>query len=65
MRAPRFSVGQAVAYFPPRGLDAPRGAYKVTTPLPLQPGQFEYRIKHPSEEHDRIAAESDLIVLWN
>ncbi len=65
MRAPKFSVGQLVAYFPPPGLDAPRGAYQVTAEVPLRSGQFEYRIKHPCEAHDRVAAESDLSVLWN
>jgi hypothetical protein len=65
MRAPKFSVGQAVVYFPPRGLYAARGAYEVTAELPLRSGQFAYRIKHPCEEYDRVAAEDDLSVLWN
>ena len=65
MRAHKFSVGQVVAYIPPRGSDAPRGAYQVTAELSLRSGQLEYRIKHPCEEHDRIAAETDLSVLWN
>ena len=65
MRAPKFSVGQAVVYFPPRGLSAQRGAYRVTAELPLRSRQFEYRIKHQFEEHDRVATESDLSVLWN
>jgi hypothetical protein len=65
MRAPKYSIGQAVVYFPPRGLSAERGAYRVTAELPLRSGQFEYRIKHPGEDHDRVAAEDDLIVLWN
>ena len=65
MREPKFSVGQAVAYFPPRGLSAERGAYRVVAELPLRSGQFAYRIKHPCEERDRVAAEDDLSVLWN
>jgi hypothetical protein len=31
--------------------------------FPLRSGQFEYRIKHQFEEHDRVAAEEDLSVL--
>jgi hypothetical protein len=27
-------------------------------------GEFEYRIKHPREEYQRVAAESDLSELW-
>jgi hypothetical protein len=65
MRAPKYSIGQAVVYFPPRGLSAERGAYRVTAEIPLRSGQFEYRIKHPCEDHDRIVAENDLVVLWN
>ena len=65
MREPKFSVGQAVAYFPPRGLSAERGAYRVVAELPLRSGQFAYRIKHPCEERDRVATEDDLSVLWN
>ena len=65
MRAPKFSVGQAVVYFPPRGLSAQRGAYQVTGELPLRSGEFQYRIKHQFEEFDRVATESDLSVLWN
>ena len=38
MRAPKFNVGQLVAYFPPPGLDAPRGAYQVTAEVPLRSG---------------------------
>jgi hypothetical protein len=61
----RFSVGQVVAFIPPRGSDVPRGAYQVTAQLSLPSGQYGYRIKRPCEEHDRVAAESDLSVLWN
>ena len=61
MRTPKFSVGQPVVYFAPRGLSAHPGAYRVTA----KSGQFDYRIKHQFEEHERVAAEDDLIVLWN
>jgi hypothetical protein len=39
---------------------APRGAYHVTAELPVRAGEFEYRIKHPHEQHERVAAESNL-----
>jgi hypothetical protein len=65
MCAPKFNIGQAVVYFPPRGVSALPGAYRVTAKLLLRSGQFEYRIKHQFEDHDRIAAEGDLSVLWN
>jgi hypothetical protein len=62
--APKFKVGQLVVYFPPRGLNAAEGAYRVTAVLPPPTGEFEYHIKHPSEVHERVVAESQLSELW-
>ena len=56
----KFILGQAVAYTPPRGQYAPRGKYVVTAKLPERDGQFEYRIKHIDEAHERTARESEL-----
>jgi hypothetical protein len=58
----RFRIGQSVNYRPAsRGQDSPRGAYEITGRLPQGGGgQFEYRIKHSSETHERIAKESEL-----
>ena len=61
----RFRVGQAVEYYPPRSMYAPRGGYHVTAELPFRAGEFEYRIKHPREQCERVVAESDLSDLWN
>ena len=61
----RFRVGQAVEYYPPRSMYAPRGGYHVTAELPFRAGEFEYRIKHPREQCERVVAESDLSELWN
>jgi hypothetical protein len=44
---------------------APRGPYHVIAELPVRAGEFEYRIKHPREDHERVAAESDLNELWD
>jgi hypothetical protein len=57
----KFRVGQIVNYNPSRRLDAPRGVYTITARLPQSDdGQFEYRIKHSSEPHERIAKENEL-----
>jgi len=61
----RFKIGQPVEYHPPRGIYAPHGAYHVTAELPVRYGEFEYRIKHPRENYERVAAESDLHVHWD
>jgi hypothetical protein len=63
MTGHKFRLGQFVNYHPSRRLDAPRGVYTITARLPQSDdGQFEYRIKHPSEDHERIAKESELTV---
>jgi hypothetical protein len=63
MPSHKFRVGQVVNYHPSRRLDAPQGVYTITARLPQSDdGQFEYRIKHPSEAHERIAKESELTV---
>ena len=60
MNEHRFKVGQAVEYKPPRGLYVPKGIYQVTAELPVRYGEFAYRVKHPREDYERVAAESDL-----
>jgi hypothetical protein len=59
--AHKFHIGQAVEYHPPRGIDAPRGAYVVTAKLPTrEDGEFEYHIRSINEQHERVAGESEL-----
>ena len=61
----KFHIGQSVSYRPSsRSQDASRGAYKITARLPqADHGQFEYRIKHSGEAHERTAKESELGLL--
>jgi hypothetical protein len=57
----RFKRGEVVHYSPARRtLSAPRGAYSVTGILPENDGHPEYRIKHSSEDFERIAQEGEL-----
>ena len=60
----KFHVGQVVIYHPASlNVDAPSGVYTVTRRLPQgNDGQFEYRIKHSHEDHERIAKQSELKV---
>jgi hypothetical protein len=62
MASHKLHIGQSVSYRPEsRNQDAPRGAYKITARLPQgDDGQFEYRIKHSGEAHERIAKEREL-----
>jgi hypothetical protein len=58
----KFILGQAVEFRPRHGQYAPPGTYLVTAKLSEWDGKFEYRIKHSSELHERIARESEFHV---
>jgi hypothetical protein len=60
----KFKTGQLVEYHPPRGLYAPRGHHLITAQLPERNGEFEYRIRHTDEMHERIANERELSMNW-
>jgi hypothetical protein len=56
----KFTIGQTV-HFRPTGHDrSGAGLCIVTKRLPEKDGEFQYRIKHPTEPHERIARESEL-----
>jgi len=60
MDAHKYRIGQFVAYRTP-GVDAPRGDYVIIARLPQRDdGEFEYRIKHSHELHQRNAKEREL-----
>jgi hypothetical protein len=57
----KFKIGEIV--FPPkqRMLSASRGTYTVTGLMPVPDGQLpEYRIRHFSEDFERVALENEL-----
>ena len=58
----KFKIGQTVNYHPKgRMLSTARGTYKVTGLMPALDGQQpEYRIRHSSEEFERVAFENEL-----
>lgn len=56
----KFKIGQPVGYRPPRGIYVAGGAFVVTALLPERNGDFEYRIRHPSEAHERVVSEKEL-----
>ena len=58
----KFKIGEIVSYRPwDRLISAPRGTYIVTGLKPALDGQpLEYRIRHPSEDFERVAAKIEL-----
>ena len=60
MPSHKFHVGEIVSLRAFVSRNVPRGAYEVTKQLPHNGREFEYRIKSASEEHERVAGESEL-----
>ena len=60
MASHKFHVGEIVNLRPVVSRNAPGGACEVTKQLPHNGRDFEYRIKSASEEHERVALESEL-----
>jgi hypothetical protein len=60
----KFNIGAVVYYRPKdRMLNTARGTYTITGLMPgLEGQQPEYRIKHFSEEFERVALEGELSV---
>jgi hypothetical protein len=56
-----FKIGQMVDYKTQVRYSAAHGPYQVIQRMPVsEDGEFRYRIKSPSETHERIAKESEL-----
>ena len=56
----KFRIGQLVQVAPAISRNIPGGTYEVTKQLPESHGEFEYRIKHVNELHERVVRESEL-----
>jgi hypothetical protein len=56
MPSHKFRIGVKPAF----SRNVPGVAYEVTKQLPHNGREFEYRIKSASEEHGRVALESEL-----
>jgi hypothetical protein len=57
----KFKIGDTVIYYPlDRMRNTARGTYTVTGLLPGEHDRPEYRIKHFSEDFERVADEGEL-----
>jgi hypothetical protein len=57
----KFKIGQSVEFTSgPFDRGRANGIYKVTQLLPLEGGDYQYRIKGANEPHERVAKESQL-----
>jgi hypothetical protein len=60
MPSHKFGIGETVYVLQAISRNVPGGAYQVTTQLPHNGREFEYRVKSAGEEHERVMPESEL-----
>ncbi|MDE1971602.1 MAG: hypothetical protein KGI48_00300 [Hyphomicrobiales bacterium] len=58
----KFKVGQTVDLIPSIARSAASGHYEIVSLRPTEGESLQYRIKSRSEAHERVVAESDLIL---
>ena len=58
----KFKVGQTVDLIPSTFRAAANGSYEILSLRPAEDGTTRYRIKSKSESHERVVAESDLVL---
>ena len=60
MKARKYRTGQTVTMTPNRARAAPKGRFEVTRLLPLEQGNYQYRIRSVTDGHERVVLESEL-----
>jgi hypothetical protein len=58
----KFKVGQTVDLIPSMSRFAARGNYEIVSLRPAEGENPQYRIKSRSEAHERVVAESELML---
>jgi hypothetical protein len=61
-RSHRFKVGQTVDLIQSTFRSAATGQYEIVSLRPVDGDNPQYRIKSRSESHERVVAESDLLL---
>jgi hypothetical protein len=57
----KFRVGQAVSFFPGRGIDhRSKGRYTILRLLPIEGDTPQYRIKNNADGQERMVHEGEL-----
>ncbi len=60
-RSTKFQIGQAVEFFPNRGVDhKARGRYPIVRLLPMDGNTPQYRVKNKIDGHERMVRENEL-----
>lgn len=57
----KYKIGQEVSFSPgKRSMSASSRSYKIIRRLPIEGGEFMYRIKSAAEQFERVARESEI-----
>jgi hypothetical protein len=59
----KFKIGQIVDLIPSISRFAAKGHYQIVSLRPADGENLQYRIRSKSEAHERVVAESDLVLL--
>jgi hypothetical protein len=59
----KFKIGQTVSLVPSMSRLAARGDYQIVSLRPADGENPRYRIRSKNEAHERVVAESDLLLL--
>jgi hypothetical protein len=60
MKTHKFSLGQKVSFLSRARISAAQGEYEIVRLVPVEAGQFQYRIKSALERNERVVAEDQL-----
>jgi hypothetical protein len=60
MKARKYRTGQMVSIAPNRARATPKGRFEITRLLPLEHGNYQYRIRSVIDGHERVVLESEL-----
>jgi hypothetical protein len=60
MKARKYRNGQTVTMTPSRGRSTPKGQFEIVRLLPLEYGNYQYRIRSTIDGHERVVLESEL-----
>jgi hypothetical protein len=60
----RYHLGEEVCFSPPkRSMPRTSGTYKIVRRMPLEEGEYTYRIKSTADAYERVAREGELSCL--
>jgi hypothetical protein len=60
MKARKYRNGQTVTMTPSRARAAPKGRFEIVRLMPIEHGNYQYRIRSVMDGHERVVLEGEL-----